>query len=267
MMDYLKELHIPQTFNMLSAGAVALQFASDIILLSKFAVMENNEPSIDFRCDAKLSDKDLTQGKCFDQYEEQYNKFSFPVYGFVLVNFAAILIVCGIYSLCVFSTVNKLEKSEGYGDAEGECSEDERASLILRRPSNFLFMKYCFQLALRFALGIFFIILQIAVLYPRSLPSNFVCNLGEEVNHEKPNSPANATQTQTQTYKCHNQNATMKSHWIIAVAVLNGIFAFFVFVEIVYILCRALRNEEFMGNKQFYSDHLRILGSKRQPTR
>lgn len=266
-MDYLKELHIPQTFNMLSAGAVAFQFASDIILLSKFAAMENNEPSIDFRCDAKLSDNDLTQGKCFDQYEEHYNKFSFPVYGLVLVNFAAILIVCGIYSLCILSTVNKLEKSEGNGDVEGECTDDERASLILRRPSKILFRAYCFQLVLRLALGIFFIILQIAVLYPRSLPSNFVCNLGEEVNHEKPNSPANATQTQTQTYKCHNQNATMKSHWIIAVAVLNGIFAFFVFVEIVYILCRALRNEEFMGNKQFYSDHLRILGSKRQPTR
>ena len=125
-------------------------------------------------------------------------------------------------------------------------------------------MAYCFQLVFRFALGIFFIILQIVILYPRSLPSNFVCNLREEVNHDRLNSAANITQTQT--YKCHNERATMKSHWIKSIAVLNGIFAFLVFIEIVYIMFRALRKGEYMGNKQFYSDHLRIPDSKRQPS-
>ena len=263
MESVLEKLLILKTFNTLSVVAVAFQIASYVILLGKFAAMENNEPSIDFRCDAKLSDKDLTQEKCFDQYEKQYNKFSFPVYGFVLVNFAVILTVCMIYSLCVKSTVNKLENSEGNGDAEGDCTDDESASLIHRGASKTLFMAYCLQLVFRFALGILFIILQIVVLYPRSRPSNFVCNLGEEVNHNTPNSPASVTQTQTQTYKCYNERATMKSHWINSVVVLNGIFAILVCIEIVYILFRALRNTEFMGNKQFYSDHLRIPGSKR----
>ena len=269
MMDYpLKQLFIliRQTFNRLSGIVVIFQIVSGIALLV-FGYMKENDPIKDFYCVVKLSDKDFIQGKCFDKYEELHNKFSFPVYGFVLANFAVNCFVCAIYSGCVMSTVNKLEKSDGNGDAEGECTDSEKASLIHRGPSKTLFMVYCVQLVFRVALGIISIILQIVVLYPRRLASNFVCNLGEEVNHNKPNSPANVTQTQTEIYKCHNRRAHMKNRWITAVAVLNGIFAFLVCIEIVYILFRALKNAEFMGNKQFCSDHLRNPGSKGQQFR
>ena len=266
MDNYLKELLTPKTFNKFSFLTVISRILLGPTLFGIFAAIENNKASFDFGCDAKHGNKDLTQGKCFDQYEKQYNKLGFPVYGFVIVNFSVIVIVCVIYSLFVNSTVNKLENCEGNGDAEGEYTDDERAGLIPRGSSQTLFTAYCCQLVLRFALGILFIILQTIVLYPKSFPSNFVCKSGEEVNH-KPNSPANFTQTQTNTYKCHNQRAAKKSFWIDAVAVVNGICAFLVLIEIVYILIRLARNGNFKGNKQFYSNHLRIPGSKQKPPR
>ena len=208
--------------------------------------MENNESRFDFRCDAKLSDKDLIRGKCYERYEKQYSKFSIPVYGFVIVNFSVVAIVAVIYSKCIESTVDELEARNA--DAEGQA---QHGNGTRRR----LFIAYCCQLAIRFALFlIFFIVLQAQVLYPSKFPSDFECAITREGNRS---AYPSANLTQTQTYECHNQRATKKTFWTGAVTVVNGIFTFIVLMEIVWIMSRARNGRKFMEDSHFFADHLK----------
>ena len=244
-MESLKELLTPKTFNKLSFVAVIVWILFGVSLLGIFADMENSESRFDFRCDAKLSgDKDFIRGKCFERYEKQYNKFSIPVYGFVIVNFSVVAIVAVIYSKCIESTVDELQARRN-ADAEGLIQQGNETS---RR----LFIAYCCQLAIRFSLGIFFIVLQTRVLYPSKFPSNFECTITKEGNSS---AYPSANFTQTQTYECHNQRATKKTFWTDAVTVVNGIFAFVVLMEIVCIMSRARNGKIFMEDSQFFADH------------
>lgn len=248
----LKGLLTPKAFNTFSHIAVVVWSLFGVILSVLFIDIEANESRFDFHC-AKLNDNEQ-RAECYDQYEKRYNKLNIPVLAFVLVNFCVILIVCVIYSRCVKSTVNELEKPNGNRDVEGEgTSLIQPSESLAVSPSKSLFMAYCCQLVLRFTLATFFIILQIQFLYPCSFPSNFACNLGKAINNDKGSSSTNSTQT----YKCHDQRATKKTFWIDAVAVVNGILAFIVLVEILFIFSRARNGKTFMENKQFYSDHLK----------
>ena len=252
-MESLKELLTPKTFNKLSFVAIFVWIVLGVTLLGIFADMENSESRFDFRCDGKLSDKDLIRGKCFERYEKQYNKFSIPVYGFVIVNFSVIVIVAVIYSKCIESTVDELEARNT--DAEGLIQQGNESS---RR----LFIAYCVQLVIRFLLGIFFIVLQTRVLYPSKFPSNFECTITREGNSSAYQPSA---VTQTQTYECHNQRATKKTFWTDAVTVVNGIFAFVVLMEIVWIMSRARNGRKFMENSQFFTDHLKFKQHGQNP--
>ena len=246
-MESLKELLTPKTFNKLSFVAIFVWIVLGVTLLGIFADMENSESRFDFRCDGKLTgDKDLIRGKCFERYEKQYSKFSIPVYGFVIVNFAVVVIVAVIYSKCIESTVDELEARNA--DAEALIQQGNETS---RR----LFLAYCCQLAIRFALGILFIVLQTRVLYPSKFPSNFECTITREGNSS---AYPSANFTQAQTYECHNQRATKKTFWTDAVIVVNGIFAFVVLMEIVWIMSRARNRSIFMEDSQFFANHLKF---------
>ena len=67
--------------------------------------------------------------------------------------------------------------------------------------------------------------------------------------------------TQTQTYECHNQRATSKNFWTYAVIVVNGIFAFLVLMEILYILTRVMKRRRLVEDFPFYAFHLRSHAS------
>ena len=203
--------------------------------------MENSESRFDFRCDAKLSGvKDFIRGKCYERYEKQYNKFSIPVYAFVIVNFSVVAIVAVIYSKCIQSTVDELE-SRRNADAEGQTQQGNET---IRR----LFIAYCCQLAIRFLLGIFLSVLQTRVLYPIKFPSDFECTLSRKGNRLAYQS---ANSTQAQTYECHNQRATKKTFWTYAVTVVNGIFAFIALMEIVWIMSRARNGKNSWKTRSF----------------
>ena len=245
-MESLKELLTPKTFNKLSFVAIFLWIVLGVTLLGIFGKMENSESRFDFRCDGKLSDKDLIRGKCFERYEKKYNKFSIPVYAFVIVNFSVVVIVAVIYSKCIQSTVDELEARNA--DAEGQIRQRNETS---RR----LFIAYCCQLAIRFSLGILFIVLQTRVLYPSKFPSNFECTLSRKGNSS---AYPSANFTQTQTYECYNQRATKKTFWTDAVTGVNGIFTFVVLMEIVWIMSRARNGKMFMEDLHFFADHLKF---------
>ena len=243
-----KDLFIPETVSILSYVAVFSWILLDGIVSVIFLDMEINESRFDVGCDVKTtSEKDFIQGKCFDQYQKQFYKLGIPLYPFVIVNFLSISLVSLVYSLCIKSTVNRLKGA--LRDAERRLSNRRR---IRRRC---LFFAYFSQLAAKFALGIIFIVfLKTYLLYPGHFPADFTCPV------ERGN------QTQSTVYKCINQRATKKNFWTNAVVMVNGIFAFFAFVEIVWILSRASKGRTFMDNRQFYADHLRSNSDQQQET-
>ena len=251
-----KDLFIPETVSILSYVAVFSWILLDGIVSAIFLDMEINESRFDVGCDVKTtSEKDFIQGKCFNQYQKQFYKLGIPLYAFVIVNFFSISLVSLVYSVCIKSTVNRLKGA--LRDAERRLSNRRR---IRRRC---LFFAYLSQLAAKFALGIIFIVfLKTDLLYPGYFPADFTCPLERGTDSRE----LFTNQTQSKVYECINQRATKKNFWTNAVAVVNGIFAVFAFVEIVWILSRAKTGRNFMNDRQFYADHLRSNSDQQQQT-
>ena len=75
LLDYLE----PKTFNKIHYVAVVFWIVNGVIFLAVFADMENSEPRFDLRCGAAKSETiDLVWGKCYEKYQEQYNKVARP---------------------------------------------------------------------------------------------------------------------------------------------------------------------------------------------
>ena len=237
-MDYLKELLAPKTFSRPSYVAIVCWILLGVTLFGIFADTENSESRFDFRCGgAKSENVDLVRGKCFEQYEKLFNKFSIPVYGFVIINFSLIGIVCVIYSqIAKFRDVTQLENSHD-GNVERQSNPDNQ--------THKLFIAYCCQLCTRLALGIIFMVLQFQFLYPFNFPSNFNCKLTSAGNQARNSSAAIENSTQT-LHECHNQRATKKTFWLYTVFAVNGIFAFLIVAETICILLRARKEGAFM---------------------
>ena len=244
-MEGLKDLLAPKTLHWFSYVANVFWILLGIILSAIFLDIENSEPRFDFRCGSN-GDKELIRGKCYEQYDKQYNKF--PVYGFVIINFIVTASVCGIYSQAVKSRVEELERENNADDdVEGQT------------PRKKLFKAYCLQLLVRFVLGISFVLLQTKLLYPPSFPSNFKCNLTREEKFSDITASGSRNGTQTQTsYECHNQRAAKKTFWADAVIVVTGSFAFLVFIECLYLLSRAKKVERLTEDPKFHKYYLSL---------
>ena len=234
----------PKTFSKIRYLAVVFWILLGVIFLAVFADMESSESRLDFRCGvAKSENIDVVRKECYEKYEEQYNKFGFPVYGFVILNFVLIIFVCVIYSQILRPTVNRLSRSIRNGDSE---RQENALSTGYK-----LFIAYCCQLSTRLVLGIIFIILQTQLLYPLKFPSKFNCNLTDETTQPR-NSSDNAQHSTL--HDCHNRQAAKKTSWMDAVLVVNGIFVTVNLIEIVYISFRACRKRGFM--QKFQTSHL-----------
>ena len=254
LLDYLE----PKTFNKIPFGVVVIWSVIGVIFLGIFADMEYNEPRFDFNCaGAKSENIKAVQGECYEKYAKQYNKFGFPVYGFVITNFVLIISVCVIYSLIVRPTVNRLSPSIREGDSEGQSRDQENALSTGYK----LFIAYCCQLSTRLVLGVVFIILQTQLLYPLKFPSKFHCYLTNGTTQPR-NSSDNAQHSTL--HNCHNQRAVKTNSWMAAVLVVNGIFAAGILIEIVYIFFRACRERDFMQNSKFQTSHLNPSEESRQ---
>ncbi|CAH3174997.1 unnamed protein product, partial [Porites evermanni] len=248
-MDGLKDLVAPKTLHWISYVANICWIVLGIILLAIFADTENNEPRFDFRCGSN-GDKELIRGKCYEQYENQYNKF--PVYGFVIINFIVTVSVCGIYSQAVKSRVEEFEPDKNQDNVETQ-TQPRNNNLSGKK----LFKAYCLQLLARFVLGISFVLLQTKLLFPLSFPSNFNCNLTRDGKFSDITASGSRNGTQTQTsYECHNQRAAKKTFWADIVIVVTGTFAFLVFVESLYLISRAKKVERFTEDPRFHKYYL-----------
>ena len=257
----LKDLLVPKTLHWFSYVANVFWILLGITLSVIFLDIENSEPRFDFHCGSigdKDKDKELIRGKCYEQYEKQYNKFGIPVYGFVIINLFVTASVCGIYSQAVNSRVEDLkvlERDNNQSDVE-RPSQPRNNNLSGKR----LFKAYCLQLLARFVFGISFVLLQTKLLYPLSFPSNYNCNLtrdGKSVSDITASASRNITQTQM-FVECHNQRATKKTFWAYAVIIVTGAFAFLAFIESLYLLhvWRAKKREKFTEDPKFHKYYL-----------
>ena len=228
----------PKTLNKFTFPLVLCWITLGGILIGAFSDMEINEPRFDFRCDGKSDiDKDFLRGKCYHQYQKQTHNLGIPPYLFIIMNVLLIPIVTVIYSQYAKSTVNELERNPE--NAQGQPRNRRRT----------LFIAYLCQLIISIVLEITFILfLETHLFYPRSFPSDFSCSI------ENPS--VNGTQS-TNLFNCSNHRAGYKNVWTKVVTVANGIFAFFAFLEIIWILSRGRHGKEFMENWRFYADHLK----------
>ena len=232
----IKEAISPKTLNKFTFALVIVWIVVGATLCTAFLELESNEPRYDFGCNMTLNN-DFIRKKCYDQYRVQTHKLGIPPYLFIIVNALLIPTVTLIYSQCAKSTVTELERSP------------QDAHRTPRNRRRTLFIAYICDLIISIVLKITFIVLLEAHLfYPENFPSDFSCTITK--------TSFNLTQS-TSTFNCFNQRAGYKNVWIKVVKVANGIFAFFAFLEIIWILSRARHGKKFMQNWQFYADHLK----------
>ena len=248
VLEYLE----PKTFNKVHYVAVGFWILISVIFFAIFVDMENSESRFDFRCGgAKSENVDVVRGECYENYMKQYNKFGFPMFGFVIINFFFLALVCAIYSQIVRSKVDQLSRGNRNGDQEGQLLVQDTAS----STGNKLFIAYCSQLSIRIVLGVIFIILQTQLFYPLKFSSKFNCYLTDGTNQPR-NSSDNAQNTTL--HYCHNQRAKKKTFWMYAVLTVNGILVAGILVETVYLLSRACIERSFMQDSNFYKTHLSL---------
>ena len=246
-MESLKDLAVKKTLSKLSFLKFLIWIVACVLLFTIFILIETADSKSDIRCDAEFKDKDekdLIREKCFDKYQEDYNKF--PVYGFVLINCFILAIVPIIYSLCLKSRVDGLETPNR--NVEGQLQQ-----------SRVLFTAYCCQLAATIVLAtVFIIVLQIhGFRASTNFPSNFECNPLKQGSNSSAFSSSNGSRANTDIYPCRNTRANKKFGGSVALTVFNGIWAFFAFIELVWILSRVGNGTQFMDDSRFYADHLR----------
>ncbi|XP_044173456.1 nucleotide-binding oligomerization domain-containing protein 1-like [Acropora millepora] len=241
----IKEAISPKTLNKFTFALLTCWIVLGTILCGAFSEIEISESRYDFRCDGTDDiDKDFLRGKCYSQYRLQNHQLGIPLYAFIMINVSLIPIVTCIYSLCIKSTVDKLERSHQDNNTK---PRDKR-----RR----LFIAYLCQLVANIALEItFFVLLETHLFYPKNFPSDFSCSI------------KNLSVKRTQSinlFNCNTTRADEKNMWATAVEVINGFFAFCAFVEIIWILSRARNGKKFMENWQFYADHLKSNSDERR---
>ena len=235
VLKYLK----PKTFHKFHYMVVVLWILISAIFFTIFLDMETSESKFDIRCGGAESENvDIVRGKCYEKYMKQYNKFGFPVYGFVILNLLLIALVCAIYSQIVRPKVDHL------------LDQDTASS-----TGNKLFIAYCSQLSIRIVLGVIFIILQTQLLYPLKFSSQFNCYLTDGTT--QPSNSSDNAQNST-LLDCHNQRAVKKTFWMYAVLAVNGIIVAGILVETVYLFSRACIERSFMEDSKFLKTHLSL---------
>ena len=236
----IKEAIRPKTLNKFTFRLVICWVVFGGILFGAFLEMDIGERRNDFRCDItrNIVNIDFTQAKCYLQYQIQNYKVGIPPYLFILVNVSLIPTVTIIYAQYAKSTVNKLSKLE-------HSSEDAEGEPRTRRRS--LFIAYLSQLVVNIDLAITSIVLlETQLFYPRNFPSHFSCYILSSYRTQSSN-----------LFNCFNHQVGYRNVWTTVAIGANGFFAFFAFLEIVWILSRARNGKIFMENWHFYANHLK----------
>ena len=227
MFDTVKEHLTPKTF-----GIVAY-ICSFIRFLCGFAftgiAIDLKDKEVDkFTCyvpsKSTLIYKTQVDKACFLKYQQDYNA-PLGFYIFVLLNTWFPLIVAVGYSLWVRRRVEQVDETLNETKTDDEADNQVHINV---------FRSYFIHLVIRVLCGVLFAVLQHVLLFSRGFDSKFACSLPPTVKL----SPKNTNVSQfnnTASIPCENAS-DKHTIWVI-ISFFNSVFAFVIFLEIIY-LCR-----------------------------
>ena len=270
-MELLREFLIPKCFNVWGYLAAILYLFIGVTFTGITAHLRSNERE-SFRCkvDGKTVRQRFVEAECFTKYQRTFNS-PMPLYGFVVMTFGAVLVVCAIYSFCIKSRV---EEIESYAIANEEVclmvleqDADQEVNQETREETCYIFYSYIIHLIARFLLGVFFITLQYKAFYPFGFQSDFVCTL-------RPTHSRIATRTADMfnftSIDCHNSLGSEKSFWATGVSAVNIFFALLALGEFIYLGRRiwcTRHGLRFARDIEFCQVYLLRKKPRRNPTR
>ena len=245
-MESLKEYLLSKYFSSFGYVVAALHVPALVTFAAVTGQLRTSERRT-FRCDVTDCRED-----CLRAYDAQYNS-PFPLYGFVLLCFVPLLVVCIAYSWCfVKSRVDEIEAAMK-PDPE---NPRPRPRVTTRR----VFRSYFLHLLVRLTLGILFTVLQNFVFYAADFPTEFVCLVCDALAVIKPtvflnSTNFNATKVYPSAINCDNPVGSDYTTWGKEIWIVNILFALLVFGEMCYLFARALSSNAFTFDSEFCLTH------------
>ena len=254
-MDTFKEFLLSKYFSSFGYVVAAFHVPALVTFAAVTGQLRTSERRT-FRCN--ISD---CRDDCLREYDEQFNS-PIPLYGFALLSFVPLLVVCIAYSWCfVKSRVDEIEAAMK--------PDPENPRPRPRVTTKKVFRSYFIHLLLRFVLGILFTMLQNFVFYASDFPTEFLCVVCDAPFVAKPTKPTgnstnfNRTKVDSSAVDCNNSVGSDYSGWAKGIWIVNVLFVLLVFGEMCYLLVRAQKSEEFTFDSEFCLKH--FFGKNRTP--
>ena len=207
MIDTVKDYLVPKRFGIVGYVCVIVHFLCGLVFtaVAVAAALRDSENG-KFSCfvDAKSTAtyKKQVDQACLARYDQLYSPH-LPMYGFVLVSIGLPVLVSVVYSLTVRDRVDEIESRQD-------------------RKTVYVFYFYFVHLVVRALFGIILTVLQHTYFYSDGFDFKFSCNYN------------------TTLVKCENATASRKRLSSIFVCIINGVVAFVILVEVIYLSWRRL---------------------------
>ena len=233
MLDTVKEHLTPKTFGIVAYICSIIRFLCGLAFTG-IAIDLKDKEADKFTCyvspKSTIIYKTQVDKACFSRYQQDYNA-PLPFYIFVLLSVLFPLIVAVVYSLWVRHRVQQVDKSLN------ETQTDDEGDNQVHNRTFYVFRFYFIHLALRVLCSVLFAVLQHVLLFPRGFDSKFDCSLPPtlEVLSKIPKNTSVSQLNNTTSVPCENAS-DKHTIWVI-ISIFNTVFAFVIFVEIIY-LCR-----------------------------
>ncbi|XP_066017136.1 NACHT, LRR and PYD domains-containing protein 3-like [Pocillopora verrucosa] len=241
-MECAKEYLLSKYFSRVGYIVAVFHLLALVSHLAVTATLRRNE-RLRFSCQSVTHLRDY----CLVRYDEQYAPL--PLYGFVLLCFVPLVVVCITYSCCcVKSRVDELETALK--------ADPENPRRRPRRASHRVFYCYFTHLLLRCSWGILCAALQKCVFYPAEFPAEFSCvapTLKPIVNST--NSNTTKDYSSVMIINCDNSFASDETWNATEILVVNAMLALLVFGEMCYLLVQRSRSKEFTLDSEFCQKH------------
>ena len=257
-MDSLKEYLFSKYFSHFGYVVAALHVPALVVFATVTGQLRTSERRT-FRCD--VSD---CRDDCLKKYDKHYSS-PLPLYAFVLLCFVPSLAVCIAYSwCCVKSRVDEIEAAMK--------PDPENPRPRPRVKTHRVFCCYFLHLFVRFFLGISFAVFQNSVfyasntLYASDFPTEFACYICDSTAILKPTANStnlNFINIEPSAINCDNSVGSDNATWAKGIWIVNILFAFLVFVELCYLLVRALKSNTFIFDSEFCLKH--FFNKRRTP--
>ena len=240
-METVKEYFLVKYFSRFGYIVAVFHLPALLSLLAATVALRINE-RLRFSCQSATHLRDY----CLVRYDEHFTPL--PLYGFVLLCFVPLVLLCITYSWCfVKSRVDELETALK--------ADPENPRRRPRVASRRVFRCYFIHLLLRCLWGILCAALLKCVFYLAGFPAEFAC-VAPTVKPTVNSTKSNATKDYSAVkINCDNSVASDKNLNATLILVVNVVLALLVFGEMLYLLVQKSRSKEFTLDSEFCQKH------------